>query len=342
MSEAALSSPVFVAGSGGEFVPIPLAAVRQDTETSFDLFIRPKPGAAPTLYRSASLPFSEEALQRLMKRNIKVLWIRAADRAHYRHYVEENLGAILADPGIPLVKRSELLYDSAQEMVKDVLADPRASGMVRRSGLLVQHMVKFMYTESRAFQHLIKVTSYDYYTYTHSVDVFVYSVAVGKHLNHGEMQVRELGQGALLHDIGKSLIDPGILNCKGALSDEQWTVMRKHPAFGEQLLREQGVASRMMLDIVRHHHEKTTGKGYPDGLPAQAISPWVRIVTIADIFSALTTRRPYKEAMSTFSALQLMKEKMADELDKQYFRVFVQLMSSGDGAVRKRAEAPEH
>lgn len=339
MSEPASSPSIQSDTTTDDFLPIPLAAVQQDTATSFDLYIRAQPGAPPTLYRSASIPFSEEAMERLLKRNIGMLWIRATDRAHYRRYVEEHLGTILADTSITMEKRSELLYDSAQEMVKDVLADPRASGMVRRSSLLVQHMVKFLYTQSRAFQHLIQVTSYDYYTYTHSVDVFVYSITLAERLNHGEDQVQDLGQGALLHDIGKSLIDPDILNCKGALSDEQWAVMRTHPLLGEQLLREQGVHNRVMLDVVRHHHEKTTGKGYPDGLPAQAISSWVRIAAIADIFSALTTRRPYKEAMSTFAALQLMKDKMAEELDKQYFRVFVQLMASGGGAVRKHAAA---
>lgn len=322
--------------TGEDFAPIPLNSLQQDATTEFDLYIRSQKGAPPVLYRKAGLPFSEQAYKRLVERNIATLWVRIDDRTAYRRYVEVHIGQILADSSIDVGERSRLLYDSAQEMVKDILRDPRAGDMVKRSGKLAKHMVAFMFRESKSFQHLMKVTSYDYYTYTHSIDVFVFSIALAQRLGWNEDNVYGLGQGALLHDVGKSQIDPEILNCPGTLSDEQWVIMRQHPAHGETLLREQGETDSVVLDVVRHHHEKLTGFGYPDQLHAEAISQPARVAAIADIFSALTTNRPYKKAMTTFEALTLMKDRMEPEIDPAYFRLFVQLLGGQGGNPMKK------
>ncbi len=320
-------------GDGG-FISIPVSALQTDTVTQFDLYIRAKQGQAPVLYRKADLPFSEEAWARLRERNVGVLWIPSSQNRAYRMYLEQNLGSILSDRSIPLEERSELLYQSAQDLVKDALADPRAKDLMGRSGAMVEHMVQFMYREGRSFHSLMRVTSFDYYTYTHSINVFVFSTAFAQALGHDEKTVTELGQGALLHDLGKSLIDDSILNCKGKLAPEQWAVMQKHPVFGHELLKEQGVDSDIVCDVTRHHHCKLNGKGYPDHLRGEQVSHWCRIVTICDIFDALTTRRSYKEAMPTFEALRLMKDEMSDELDPELFGRFVKLMAKPNGSKR--------
>jgi len=138
----------------------------------------------------------------------------------------------------------------------------------------------------------------------------------------------EFGMGALLHDIGKYKIDLSIVNCPGKLSREQWEEIKLHPVYGDEILRERGLPSALALDIVRHHHEKLTGLGYPDGLKAAKILPLVRVCTIADIFDALSTRRAYKDAIPTFDALKLMKQEMREELDQQYFGEFVAMMGN--------------
>ena len=316
-------------GSGMEaqgFIAIPVSLLQTDTVTQFDLYIRGKDDNS-VLYRKANLPFSEEAWARLGERNIGLLWIPSSQNQAYRMYVEEHLGSILADSSIALEERSQLLYQSAQDLVKDVLEDPRSGDIIARSGAMVEHMVQFMYRDSRAFHQLMRVTSFDYYTYTHSVNVFVFATAFAQALGYDEAAVEEFGQGALLHDIGKSQIDDSILNCAGKLSAEQWQIMKQHPVYGHQLLEEQGVESDVVYDVVRHHHCKLNGGGYPDALRADEISQWARILTICDVFDALTTRRSYKDAMPSFDALRLMKEKMSDELDQNHFFQFVKLMA---------------
>jgi len=186
--------------------------------------------------------------------------------------------------------------------------------------------VKFVFGQRDAFENLLKVTSYDYYTYTHCVNVFMFSIALAQSMGYSAHDVQSLGNGALLHDVGKCMVDPDIVNCRGKLSQEQWLQMKLHPVHGHTLLKRQGMRNSVILDVTRHHHEKLSGAGYPDGLGPSDISDGARIVAIADIFDALTTRRSYKEAINSFPALKLMREEMVKDIDADIFRAFVALM----------------
>jgi HD-GYP domain-containing protein (c-di-GMP phosphodiesterase class II) len=98
--------------------------------------------------------------------------------------------------------------------------------------------------------------------------------------------------------------------------------------YGCNILQKQGVRDKVMLDVTRHHHENLTGEGYPDRLTAEQIPQFIRISTISDVFDALTTRRPYKDALSSFEALKLMKNEMEEDLDQELFQAFVEMMGA--------------
>jgi putative nucleotidyltransferase with HDIG domain len=311
----------------GEFMGIPVSSLRIDEMTEFDLYLPGNAYRQPVLYRSAELPFTEEARQRLTSTRVDQLLVKSTDRAAYKRYLERNLASIVSDTSIPLESRSATLYLSAQEVMHDLMVDPRSSDLVARSGNIVENTVRLLQNEQGSFRHLMQVTSYDYYTYTHSVNVFVFSTALMQRLGFDEATLQEFGQGALLHDVGKSQVDPAILNARGKLTGDEWEEMKRHTIYGCEILEAQGVTSPMILDITRHHHEKLRGGGYPDGLQGDEISQWARITTIADIFDALTTRRSYKDAMNTFPSLQLMREHMHEDLDPEFFRAFIDLMA---------------
>jgi len=330
MIGATALDPSYASGET-KYLSIPVASLRLDMVTDFDLYLPGRPGAEPVLYRSAALPFTEELRERLADARIDHLLINVERRDAYFRYLERNLGDILKDEGVPLQQKSVALYGTAQNLVRELLQDPRSGDMMMRSGALVGHTVDLLFRESDSFHHLIQVTSYDYYTYTHSVNVFVFATALAQRLGHSAEELQRFGQAALLHDIGKSRVDPNIVNCRGKLTDEQWHEMRMHTVYGYEILLEQGVRDEVILDVTRHHHEKLNGRGYPDNLQGDEISRWARICTIADIFDALTTRRSYKEAMNSFPSLIFMKDHMADELDPEFFRTFVGLMGRPGG-----------
>ena len=306
------------AETGLTYFPIVVSSLCADVVTDFDLYWMPQERQALVLYRHRDLPFGEEPRERLAENKVEKLYVDTGQGEAYRRYLERNLKTLLTDENIDLATKSTVLYSTARSLVKDVLEDPRAGTTIQRSRDFVEGATDFMMRERAALESLMKVSSFDYYTYSHSVNVFVFSVSLALREGMDVSTLRRYAMGSLLHDIGKSEIDSDILHCKGKLSDEQWRIMKLHPVYGCDIV----------LDVTRHHHEKLSGKGYPDGLKGDDVSTFVRISTIADIFDALTTRRPYKDAMPSFPALSLMKDEMLGDLDPELFRRFVMMVGS--------------
>lgn len=308
------------------YLPIHLLSLDPQDAPEFAVYLAGNP-SAPKLCDGPGVPLPEDTRRRLMDRGVTHVYIEQAEQRAYLHYLERRLEGILHDPEIDLRVKSELLYDAAAGMMHEVLADPTADAAVSRCGELVKSTCRYLLEERKAFGHLLGVTSYDYHVYTHSFHVFVYSVALAQRLGITDPEeLQRFGQGALLHDLGKTRIDEKVMNWPGVLNAAQREEMRRHPGLGCDLLREMGVRDEDTLGVVRHHHERLAGGGYPDGLARDKIPEYARICAVADTFDALTTRRAYKSALSTYAALDLMCRDMADGLDRGYLRAFVEMM----------------
>jgi HD-GYP domain-containing protein (c-di-GMP phosphodiesterase class II) len=169
----------------------------------------------------------------------------------------------------------------------------------------------------------------DPYTRGHSERVARYSIAIGKNMSLPDKEMRNLRISALLHDVGKIGIDDRILRKPGALSDDEFEVMKQHPAKGAAIMS--GVAQ--LIDIIpgmKYHHEKWSGGGYPEGLDGPDIPMQARIVAIADTFDAMTTNRPYQKAMELTYAVDKIKSFAGTRFDPQVVDAFVQAVKRGD------------
>jgi putative nucleotidyltransferase with HDIG domain len=312
--------------------PIPLATLVADSIADFDIYVQMAGNEFPVLFRSKTLPMSTDVLHRLSDNKHESILIPTSQGKEYALYLERHLETVLTDENVPVVERSQVLYSTAHTMVENILANPESTDMMKSTKDLVASTAGFLLREKSAFEHLVGLVSYDYYTYTHSVNVFVYSFSLASRADIADKKtLLEFGEGTLLHDIGKSTIDPKVLRAKGKLTDDQWKLMKQHPVTGYEILKDHGMFSELALEVTRHHHEKMRGGGYPDNLSANRLAPLVRVSTIADIFDALTTRRSYKEPMSTYRALSLMHEEMYPDLDPDLFKTFVELMGNPQG-----------
>lgn len=163
----------------------------------------------------------------------------------------------------------------------------------------------------------------DEYTFKHSVDVATMSMLIAKQHGLSKREIRDVGIAGLLHDIGKQKIPKEILNKPGKLTDSEFDVMRKHSLYGYQMLREKRDVSEQILLGVLQHHEKLNGRGYPLGIPKDKVFQYARIISVADIYDALVTTRPYKKAFSPREALEMIMA-MTDELDIEVMRSFIE------------------
>lgn len=157
--------------------------------------------------------------------------------------------------------------------------------------------------------------------YQHSLSVAGFAAAFAMELGLGQRDRHRLAQAALLHDIGKARIPAAILDKAGPLTPDESRLMREHPTIGADLLEESGGYGRDILDVVRYHHERLDGSGYPDGLKGEAIGDLVRLVAICDVHAALTERRSYRPALSGPKARRIM-DGMAGQLDADLLRAY--------------------
>jgi putative nucleotidyltransferase with HDIG domain len=305
-------------------MPIYLESIRVDSVLDFDLYIQVN--RQLVLYRSANLPFTDKTRQKLLDNNVDRLYIAFESKANYQRYIEKNLDKILADPAIQEEKKAGILYDTSTNLVKDVLNNPTFGENIQRSKDLVSQTVNYILKGREAFHNLLKITSFDYYTYTHSVNVCTFAIALAQQMGFKDEQfLHELGIGSLLHDVGKSRISDRILNKRGGLTPIEFEIMKKHPKWGVEILEESDMVDPISHYPVLQHHERGDRRGYPQGLSLDEMHIYSKIVAICDSFDAMTTDRVYQRAIDSFPALRIMFS-LKGAYDEHVLRAFVELM----------------
>ena len=186
---------------------------------------------------------------------------------------------------------------------------------VREIGEVVDELVDTLSDEANAFVHIAGIKSYDDYTYHHSLSVAVLSIAIGKGLGLSEPEQRLLGRSAMLHDIGKTLVPVELINKPGRLTDEEFAIIREHPALGYDYLLKMKMADERILPGVLYHHEKLDGRGYPRGVSGNDLPVFSRIVAIADVYDAITSYRSYRKPMPPRDAMELIMSETGFDYD---------------------------
>lgn len=189
---------------------------------------------------------------------------------------------------------------------------------------LVQELIDNIQKSDAKSYYVMELMGTDMYTYYHSVNVAIISILVGIKLKMQHSELFNLGMGALLHDIGKVNIPPEILQKPIGLSDEELRIIQTHPLEGYNMIKGEYHMHGMVKNIIMNHHEKLDGSGYPRGLTAKDTPLPVRIVTMADMFDALTSNRVYKQAYPVYKALEILMTDSVYKLDKSIYQPFVE------------------
>lgn len=152
--------------------------------------------------------------------------------------------------------------------------------------------------------NLMSLKNTSSYTYEHSVNVSVICITLGKILGYNKDDLFKLGMGAMLHDIGKTLIPEEIINKPGSLTEEEYEIIKKHPELGFKYLQQIDSISPLSRVVVYSHHERIDGSGYPRGIMGDEIHEFAKIAAIADVFDALTSDRVYRDKWPTYKAAE--------------------------------------
>jgi HD-GYP domain-containing protein (c-di-GMP phosphodiesterase class II) len=289
----------------------------------FDLFSTEDKFSDKSFFLAQNTPIGSN--HKIEIERIRSLYIRQSDLPSYNRFVDKLVQAVVRNEQIPITKKAAVIYRQASVILDEMFENPEELENVPKSKQVVNTFVNTIFSDTHAIESMIKITAYDYYTHTHSINVCIYSLSLGSYLKLDPITLEELGMSALLHDLGKSRVNPNITNKKGRLTDSEFEEMKHHPLYGYTIALKIGIRDRSILDGIRHHHEKLDGNGYPDGLMGKSITLFARIIGVCDVFDALSTQRSYKDKMSSYETLRLMKISMQHHLDMELVDAFIRM-----------------
>ncbi|MEA2110717.1 MAG: HD-GYP domain-containing protein [Campylobacterota bacterium] len=307
-----------------KYISIDKRFLTEGHTVNFEVYETNKEKNAMTLFlQSDSLV---DGNNKVRLREIEKLYITEDSYREYEEYVNGHLQSIAKSSNIPLNEKVTIVYENATRILDDMFENPESLENLKKSKEVVGGFIETILSDSTALTSLMKITAHDYYTHTHSINVGIYSLCLGKYLGVSGQELENLGTAALLHDIGKSKIDAEIINKNGSLTEDEFATMKHHSALGYEIAKKIGIEDRDILSGIRHHHEKQDGYGYPDGIEGDNLSNFARIIGVCDVFDALTTKRSYKDPFSSFEALSLMKKQMSTHLDMELVNSFVKML----------------
>jgi len=206
-------------------------------------------------------------------------------------------------------------------MMEETLAEPR-SGSLEGVSETIDILICDYSSEAAVIENLLKVSSKDYTTVLHSINVMAFALGYAANTGFNRQEMKIFGLAALLHDVGKTKINPEILQAARKLSDQEFGEMQKHTIIGFNILDKCQFSDQRVKLVALDHHEKTDGKGYPNG--KSNLSEFAQIIGIIDCYEALTNDdRPYRSAMDPLEALKIIKEDvLASKFNVKKFEQF--------------------
>lgn len=222
------------------------------------------------------------------------------------------------------MKMAKRAISASKQAVTTMFHDVRLGKVVSAEVVmpLVDDISASIDRNKAALISLARLKTQDDYTYMHSVAVCALMTALAKELGLSDRVVKQAGLAGLLHDIGKAAMPLDVLNKPGALTDQEFVLIKQHPDKGHQLLMQAGIKDAVVLDVCLHHHEKIDGSGYPEGLASETISLFAKMGAVCDVYDAVTSNRPYKVGWEPSVSLKRMAQ-WHGHFDADVFKAFV-------------------
>jgi putative nucleotidyltransferase with HDIG domain len=223
-----------------------------------------------------------------------------------------------------IVKAKEI-RNKAKETVHNIMEDVRFGRQIKTEevGQVVDNMIDSIFRNQDALMSLGRLKEKDEYTYMHSVSVGVLMISFGKHLGLDMQILKEVGVGAMLHDVGKMIVSQVILNKEEKLTEKELAMMRKHAEYSRTILEQTQGITENAINMAAQHHERVDGTGYPLGLKGEEISYYAKAVAIADVYDAMTSKRCYQDKSLPTEVLKKLYEWSSYHYDRTLVEQFI-------------------
>ncbi len=253
------------------------------------------------------------------------IYIKVSDMPLYREFL-----AAPSKVAAPEVKAATV-KESVKISVRDFLSDPGSQKCAEGVVSSANQIIGVLKRKEVALNDLIMRAKGDWHIYNHSNNVAVLATAMAVAM--GLENVERLAMAAMVHDIGKTVLAPELLNKKDRLTDEEFSLWKRHVTDGSKMLQSKGLSGET-LNAVLQHHERLSGGGYPYGLKGMAVSKFGRIMSIVDCYDALVTPKVFKPAMTPYTVLDLITKETREkgDFDAEMIKVFISILK-GQGKI---------
>jgi HD-GYP domain-containing protein (c-di-GMP phosphodiesterase class II) len=311
------------------FVPVSLESIEPVIFPDVSLYI--KTGDNYVLYKSNGRDFSSHDHERLSKHGVEFVFVSKSDMDVITCYMEASAERLLKSDILNAKAKGKMIYQTSINFVDDIFNNPEKATDLNRTKRLIENLLLFLSESPDAINSLESVMTHNYHTFVHSLQVASLTLLMHSEaysLSRDEML--DVGTGAILHDFGKIFIPQEILNKSGKLNESEIEILKRHPEEGYVFLNNKGVLSPVSLTIIRLHHERCNGSGYPLGLESRDIPRSAQVTGVADVYCTLTTDNHGNKTMPSHIAVQLMRNQMKELFSRHLLDTLEKLVCTED------------
>lgn len=251
---------------------------------------------------------------------LNVSYINRIKQSGYCYiYIEDKeLDDIKYDKNIEDLKQTTI--KRLPNMFQNIIDGNRS--FVRESLQVISELTDYIINEADINTNLYEIIKYDDYTYVHCVDTGIMALILGRALKLDKSSLKELGVSSILHDIGKIVVPGEIINKKGSLTKEEFEEVKKHTIYGYRILKNTGMVNGNVLAGVLEHHERVDGKGYPLGIKGDKINKFAKIISLCDVFTAISANRCYRSRFNPNEAYEYILSNVNSMFDEEVANSF--------------------
>lgn len=294
------------------YFAIDKSIIKEGESYEFSLFIPSNVEKKMECLLSSNRPVTRAEIEKL--KSIEKVYINEKKRAYYLNYYSHIINHEQSKH-ISFEDKASQAYKKACEILSTLFTNPEDVKAYEMSKEVVNEMVETVTDNDFNIESIVKIAEHSYSSVTHSINVAIYALNFGKNLKMDAESLKNLGEAALLHDIGKSKISSTILDKNDKLTDKEYAEVKKHPMLGYTIALKLGIKNKDVLAGIKLHQERMDGSGYPLKFKGESIPLIARILAVCDVFDAMTSKKNYRESIGAFEALLYMKTKMSKQLD---------------------------
>lgn len=311
------------------YIPIAIEGIEPLAFPDVALYL--KTGSNYVLYKSHGRDFSRLDAERLTNNKVDFVYVSPQDMDVINEYMEANIERFLKNDELTRTIKGKMIFQTSINFINDLFTNPKKSSDSDRIKRLLENLLTYLSGDVRTLSSLETVIAHNYPTFVHSLQVTALSIMIHSEAYMLKLdEMMDVGIGTLLHDFGKTFLPEEILNKTGKLTEDEIARYKKHPEEGYEYLRENTSMSEVALAIVRMHHERNNGNGYPRGIRGELIPRGAQVASACDFYCNMTMDREGNKIMSPNICLHIMKNEMKGAFNDQILKALEAIVCTDD------------